>query len=61
MPYSGPAAPPTVETKVRPASFSSWPALGSPAAPTLAMTAVNPRCMFTPWSASPMAASSWVR
>ena len=23
--------------------------------------AVNPRCMFTPWSASPIAASSWVR
>src|SRR5918994_2425362 len=61
VPYSGPAAPPTVETKVRPAIFRSWPPLASPTAPTLAMTAVNPRCMFTPWSASPMAASSWVR
>src|SRR5829696_10258461 len=61
VPYSGPAAPPTVETKVRPAVLSSWPGVASSMAPTRAMTAVKPRCMLTPWSASPMAASSWVR
>src|SRR5918993_1494763 len=44
-----------------PSSFGPKRSWSPPAAPTRSMTAVNPRCMFTPWSASPMAASSWVR
>jgi hypothetical protein len=60
VPQRGPLAPPTVETSVAPAVVSSFP--GEPSSPSsLPTTALKPRSMFVPWSASPIAASSCVR
>src|SRR5947208_10462395 len=61
VPYRGPAAPPTRSTSVAPAWTRSSPGDRPSAAATTEATAANPRSMLTPWSASPIAASSWVR
>ncbi len=66
VPYSGPAAPPTVLISVRPAVFSRAPATARGSSPsgrpasTSARIALKPRSMFVPWSPSPMAWSSAV-
>ena len=63
VPHSGPLAPPpTVETSVPPAVASSRPGgTGPSTSPNFSTTPVKPRSMLVPWSASPIAASSWVR
>ena len=56
VPYKGPAAPPTLDMSVVAMSLSTsptWPR-GSSSASRRAMTAVNPRAMFSPWSPSPI-------
>ena len=59
MPYSGPAAPPTVEINVVATSFSTPPGVsGGSRSSNLDTSAVNPRLMFSPWSPSPIARSS---
>jgi hypothetical protein len=50
-----------VETSVLPVFTSTWPTVVASTLSSAATTAVNPRCRFVPWSASPMAESSWVR
>src|SRR5689334_9305086 len=60
VPHSGPLAPPTVETSVEPAVVRSLPG-GASSPSSFATTAVKPRSMLVPWSASPIAASSCVR
>src|ERR1700674_1632727 len=61
LPQSGPLAPPTVETRVRPATMSSRPGV-DPAPASRAWTpASHPQTLLMPWSPSPMAASSWTR
>src|SRR4029077_18319252 len=61
LPQSGPLAPPTVETRVRPATMSRRPG-GDPVSASRAWTtASNPLTMLVPWSPSPIAASSWTR
>ena len=61
VPYSGPLAPPTVDTSVIPTLLSSaprrCPAGSRPARPRRPSC---PRSMFAPWSASPIAESSSV-
>src|ERR1700761_6251324 len=61
VPYSGPEAPPTLEISVRPVRVRTAPGVAGWSASSAAVTAVNPRARLVPWSASPMAASSWVR
>ena len=62
VPQSGPLAPPTVETSVLPGQDEQPPGRDAPSCPASALpTASKPRSMFTPWSPSPIAASSWVR
>src|SRR5229473_6346267 len=61
LPQSGPLAPPTVETRVRPATMSSRPGDDPLSASRAWTTASNPLTMLVPWSPSPMAASSWTR
>src|SRR6266545_966025 len=61
VPYSGPAAPPTIDTNVLPAWIRSWLGVAPSSALIRARTALKPRCMLVPWSASPLAATSWVR
>src|SRR6201992_1620174 len=61
VPYSGPDAPPTLGISVRPVSPRTAPGVAGGSASSAATTAVNPRSRLVPWSASPMAASSWVR
>ena len=61
VPNNGPLAPPTVLTNVIPTRLNSAAALAGGSSPSsAASTAVIPRSMLVPWSASPMAASSWV-
>ena len=60
VPYSGPAAPPTVETSVIPTALSSAP-MSSPSCASSFSTALRiPRSMLVPWSPSPIAVSSLV-
>src|ERR1700744_4418294 len=61
VPYSGPDAPPTLEISVRPVSVRTAPGVAGWSASSAATAAVKPRARLVPWSASPMAASSWVR
>ncbi len=58
MPYSGPDAPPTVDISVVAISFSTAAGVSGVAASSFASTAWNPRCMFSPWSPSPISRSS---
>src|SRR2546429_1273843 len=60
-PHSGPLAPPTAETRVRPASTSWRPGARPSSASSARTTASKPRVMLVPWSPSPIAASSWTR
>jgi len=63
MPYSGPEAPPTLEIRVLPVTVKMDPGVVvfPPPASSALSTAVKPRARLMPWSASPIAASSWVR
>src|SRR5215469_8629191 len=61
IPYSGPDAPPTFEMRVDPARMSTEPGVGVTAWSSATAMALNPRARLIPWSASPIAASSWVR
>ena len=77
VPYSGPAAPPTVLMSVRPAgpqdaaaaAASVVVAVGPPGRRACATIAAKPRSMLMPWSPSPIAwssavsagACSWIR
>src|SRR2546427_3447691 len=63
MPYNGPEAPPTLEISVLPVTVRMAPGVGGGvgAASSAPRTAVKPRARLMPWSASPIAASSWVR
>ena len=61
VPYNGPPAPPTLETRVMPTVFRSAPMSADPSPSIFARTAVIPRCMLMPWSASPIAESRSVR
>src|SRR3954470_13723375 len=59
VPYSGPAAPPTLDTRAMPTAFSVAP-MSSPSMPPSFSTALPmPRAMFVPWSPSPIAVSSF--
>src|SRR4051794_19960066 len=59
VPYSGPAAPPTLDTKAMPTAFSVAP-MSSPSMPPSFSTALPmPRAMLVPWSPSPIAVSSF--
>ena len=61
VPYSGPAAPPTVDTSVLPTIFRMAPRSSSCRSASLAATAEKPRSRLVPWSASPIGESSSVR
>ena len=54
-------APPTFEMSVVPTFTSTAPGPSASNPSSAAVTAANPRLRFTPWSASPIAESSWVR
>ena len=61
VPYSGPDAPPTRDTSVVPIRTSRSPTVAASYPASASVTAAKPRFMLTPWSASPIAESSWVR
>jgi len=61
VPYNGPLAPPTVEISVIATPFSTAAISASHHPSSLAATARKPRAMFSPWSLSPIGASSSVR
>ena len=61
VPYSGPPAPPTVDTSVMPTALNSAPTSPGACPSSLASAACMPRFMLIPWSASPIAESSCVR
>src|SRR5690606_22924632 len=61
VPYRGPLAPPTLETRVMPTVRRMVPMSRSATPFRRSRTAWRPRCMLAPWSASPRAASSAVR
>src|SRR3954469_5542440 len=60
VPYKGPDAPPTLEIRVVPTSTRTSPGVPVVVSCSAAVTAVKPRTMLTPWSASPIAESSCV-
>ena len=57
MPYSGPAAPPTLDTSAIATVLRTAPGSACSAADSFSIALVIPRFMFVPWSPSPIAVS----
>src|SRR5438874_8995056 len=60
-PYSGPDAPPVLLIRARPTVASTTPGVAGFDSSSIVSAAWKPRRRLMPWSASPIAASRWVR
>ena len=61
VPYNGPEAPPVFAMSARPTAVSTAAGVGGSVSSSIDTAAWKPRRRLMPWSASPMAASRWVR
>src|SRR6266536_4895023 len=61
VPYRGPDAPPVLLISARPTVVSTAAGVDGSVSSSIASAAWKPRRRLMPWSASPMAASRWVR
>src|SRR5262249_21392207 len=61
VPYKGPDAPPVLLISARPTVVSTAPGVVGEVSSSISCAVWKPRRRLMPWSASPIAASRWVR